>query len=101
MELDDLVRACRHTFDQIAKCSEPLTLATHGVFNPHESTDSVDDASARFDLWAGNSGAAHSAADPRSLTYKLRDAAAIRSRINDILSELITHLHACESNLLW
>ena len=58
----------------------------------------IEDATERYQLWAGNLGAFHTAADSRSLDHRLQNAKSVRKRVSELLDELLELQQSCESS---
>ena len=63
----------------------------------HHAT--IEDAQERYELWAGNLGAKHTATSTRSLEYRLRDAIPVKTRICELLDEILGLQQTCRCGL--
>jgi hypothetical protein len=93
-EMQSIAQLTRETRESFAKLLEFLETAEGGL-DGKALRATLSDAFERFQLWAGNIGAAVDAHRKISLEWRLRDAAEIKEQICELQSDLIEALNDC------
>lgn len=91
---DDLCSKARLVLQLLTdKRNQPAIVPTNSELSvADDSFPLLQDASERYQLWAGNLGALFQASDPRSLEHRLQHTPSVRQRVLELLNELIALL---------
>ena len=90
-----LAQQTRDTREKFALVAKALESKQSHVEEAHQKY-TLEDASQRFQLWAGSIGASAQAEKKISLDWRLRDAPDIKEQVEDLLDDLVEALDDCK-----